>query len=207
VSAKTTPTALARGRFVTIVDGHAEAELSANGQGGRQAQRARGKLDFVVSLLGGGIANHHGFGRAGAFFGAAGTGFVHDDDLGAKRGFDTAEGVVVEGDLGGAIGAGDHELDGVAVPGAVRGVFMVVVGDDETEVDVVGVVDDLNRGGLVIRDRSRCRRRILRRGRRSRGQLVPEISEWRTSDRRGTGTPVHSERLPLRTTGVVASAV
>ena len=142
VGAETAPTALARGRLVAVVDGHAEAELHVAGQL-VDTERGLRKLDLVGGLVGDRVAGDDRFG-------AAGTGLVVDDHV-AGGAFDAAQRVVVERHLGAAVGIGDHQLDRVAVPRAVRRVLMVIVGDDETEVHVVGIVHDLHRGGLVVR--------------------------------------------------------
>ena len=77
---------------------------------------------------------------------------MHDDGL-AQITFHATEGVVVQSHLLGAVGAGDHQLNGVTVPRALGGVFVVVVGHDEAEIDIVGIIDDLHSRGLVIRTR------------------------------------------------------
>ena len=77
---------------------------------------------------------------------------MHDDGL-TKISFHATEGVVVQSHLLAAVGAGDHQLDRVTIPRALGGVFVVVVGHDEAEIDVVGIIDDLHGRSLVIRTR------------------------------------------------------
>ena len=77
---------------------------------------------------------------------------MHDDGL-TEISFHATEGVVVQSHLLAAVGASDHQLDRVTIPRALGGVFVVVVGHDEAEIDVVGIIDDLNGRSLVIRTR------------------------------------------------------
>ena len=129
---------------VTVVDGHAQTELHAALKL-RDVQGGPRELDLVGSALAGAIAGHDGFSATGA-------GLVHDDGL-AQITFHTTKGVVVQSHLLGAVSTGDHQLDGVAVPRALGGVFVVVVGHDEAEIDVVGIINNLHSRGLVIRTR------------------------------------------------------
>ena len=76
---------------------------------------------------------------------------VHDHI--SQIAFHATERVVVEGHLLAAVGAGDHQLNRVTIPRALGGVFVVVVGHNEAEIDVVGIIDDLHSRGLVIRTR------------------------------------------------------
>ena len=71
----------------------------------------------------------------------------------AEGAFHAAERVVVQRDLRVASLVGDHELDRVTVPRAVRRVLVVFVRHHEPEVHVVVVVDDLHRRGLIVRSR------------------------------------------------------
>ena len=48
------------------------------------------------------------------------------------------------------VGVGNHQLNGVAIPGTVGRVFVVVIGDDKTEVDIVGVIGNLNGRSLIV---------------------------------------------------------
>ena len=130
------------GAVVAVIDGHAQAELHATFELG-DVERGLRQLDLIDGALAGAVAGHHGLGATGA-------GLMHHDHV-AEVAFHATEGVVVEGHLLAAVGAGDHQLDGVAVPGALGGVLVVVVGDHEAEVDVLGIVHDLDGRGLVIR--------------------------------------------------------
>ena len=142
VGAQATPTALTWGCLVAVVNGHAEAELNAAFELG-EAKGGLRELDFVDGLLGGGIAGDLRFGSARA-------GLVLYDHV-ANRTFHATERVVIQSDLLGTIATGDHQLDGITVPRAVCRVFVIVIGHDEAEIDVFGVVHDLHCGCLVIR--------------------------------------------------------
>ena len=129
---------------VTVIDGHSQTELNAALEGLNREGSLR-ELDLVGGALGGSVAGHDRLSAAGA-------GFVVHDGL-SDIAFHATESVVVEGDLLGAVGAGDHQLDRVTIPRALGGILVIVVGHDKAEVDVVGVENDLHSRGLVIRTR------------------------------------------------------
>ena len=108
--AQSAPTALAWSGLIAVVNRHAKTELSAALQL-RQTERRFGQFDFVGGPLGSDVAAHDSFGPARS-------GFMHDNRASESR-LNAAEGVVVKGDLCGSIRAGNHQLDGVAVPRAV----------------------------------------------------------------------------------------
>ena len=144
VGSQTAPallTVLAR-TVVAVVDGHAQTELRSQGQRGLADRRSR-ELDFVVGLLGRGVAGHDRLGTTGA-------GLMHNDHI-AQITVHATQGVVVEGHLLLAIGTGDHQLDGVTVPRALGGVLVVVIGHDKAEIHVVDIIGHLHGRGLVIR--------------------------------------------------------
>ena len=134
-------TVLAR-TVVAVVDGHAQTELRSQGQRGL-ADRGSRELDFVVGLLGRGVAGHDRLGTTGA-------GLMHNDHI-AQITVHATQGVVVEGHLLLTIGTGDHQLDGVTVPRALGGVLVVVIGHDKAEIHVVDIIGHLHGRGLVIR--------------------------------------------------------
>ena len=101
-----------------------------------------GQLDLVSGSLRRGIARDHRLG-------ATGPGLMVNLYI-AERPFDAIKCVVVQRHLVCLVGIGNHQLDRVAVPGAVRGVLVILVRDDKPEVDVVRVVNDLHRGGLIV---------------------------------------------------------
>ena len=59
--------------------------------------------------------------------------------------FDAAQGVVVTRYLCIPGCIGNHELNRIAVPGAIGGVLMVFIRYDKTEIYIIIVPDDLNR--------------------------------------------------------------
>ena len=61
-----------------------------------------------------------------------------------------AQGIIVKGDLSATITIGDHQLDRITVPSAIGRVFMVIIRHHEAEIDVFCIINNLNRGGLVI---------------------------------------------------------
>ena len=137
VRAQPAPASLAGRQFITVVDRHAETELRPEGQWRHQPERSDGQLDFVDGLIVQRITAHHCGCSAGACF-------VHDNS-GSERCLNAAEGIVVKSDLCRSIRAGNHQLDGIPVPRAVGRVLMVIVGYDEPEVNVLSIIDNLNR--------------------------------------------------------------
>ena len=65
--------------------------------------------------------------------------------------FNAAESVVVKSDLRIARIVGNHQLNRITIPGTVGSIFMIVVSDSEAEIDIVIIINDLHRRGLVIR--------------------------------------------------------
>ena len=74
---------------------------------------------------------------------------MQDDDI-AQGAFDTAKCVVVEPDLAVASCICDHQLDRVAVPCAVSGVFVVLVCNDKSEINVFIVVDNPHCRSVIV---------------------------------------------------------
>ena len=69
----------------------------------------------------------------------------------SRRVFVAAKRVIVQRYLLGPCCIGDHQLDRIAVPGVTGDVFMVIVRHNESEVHVIGVIDDLDGRGLIVR--------------------------------------------------------
>ena len=141
MSTETTPTFLAGSVFISIIDGHAQAETHATFEFFK-AKRFLGKLDLVISALGFCISNDNRFGR-GRIGACRRTGFVHDDHITCFV-FDPTQCIVVKSDLSVTGIIGNHQLNRVPVPCAVGSVFVVIIGDGKTEINVVIIVDDLN---------------------------------------------------------------
>src|SRR5207302_9771898 len=85
---------------------------------------------------------------------------------------------------------GDHQLKGIAIPSAVGGVLMVIIGDREAEVQVVFGPDNLHRRALIIRTRPNAtavwlEKNVVRAGQRGRGALwhreLEIIERWHVS--------------------------
>ena len=157
VRAQSTPAPLTGGKFIAVVNRHPESELRSGLQRRREAERSGRQPYFVNGFFRGAVAGDDSFSwtatrRVSAWTWTSVVGEILVlDNNGSQSPFDAAQCVVVKRHNIGPWRVCDHKLDRIAVPGAIGGVLMVVVRDDETEVHVINVPDDLNRRGLIVR--------------------------------------------------------
>ena len=128
VCSEAAPSLLAWGGLIAVVDRHTESELRSKFQA-IDTQGRLGQLDFVNGAFRFRITRHN-------CLGAPWPRLVQDDDV-SQRVLDTAKGVVVESNLCVLLVIGNHKLNGIAVPRAVGGIFMILVRHHDGKIDVL----------------------------------------------------------------------